>query len=95
MTGRVLSCMATNDVPEDTKVNESGMVTIPADIRRRLDVERGDKLRWDITDDDELTVSIVRQRYGAFADDDLKDGLGGDSDTHDLAGYESEFAEDI
>jgi antitoxin PrlF len=87
--------MATNDVPEDTKVNEGGMVTIPADIRRRLDVERGDKLRWNITDDDELTVSIVRQRYGAFADDCLKDDLGGDSDTHDLAGYESEFAEDI
>jgi antitoxin PrlF len=87
--------MAANDIPEETKVNDRGMVTIPADIRHRLDVDGGDKLRWDITDEGELTVSIVRQRYGAFTDDDMKADLGGDSDTHDFAGYEPEFAEDI
>jgi AbrB family looped-hinge helix DNA binding protein len=48
-------------------VNESGGVTVPAEIRDRLDIEPGDKLRWRV-DDDELGVSVVRQRYGAFDD---------------------------
>ncbi len=76
-------------------VNDRGTVTVPAAIRRRLDIEAGDELRWGTTDDGELTVEIVRQRYGAFTDDTLKADLGGDSlETHDLAGYESEFVED-
>lgn len=85
--------MSTNDAGE-TKVNDKGMVTIPAGIRRRLDIDGGDKLRWDVTDEGELTVRVVRQRYGAFADDSLKADLGSDSDTYDLAGYEPEFPED-
>jgi hypothetical protein len=42
-------------------------------------------------------VEIVRQRYGAFEDDDLKAPMGGDSrETHDLAGHEEDpaFSED-
>ncbi|MFC7188692.1 AbrB/MazE/SpoVT family DNA-binding domain-containing protein [Halocatena marina] len=42
--------MSTNDAGE-TKVNDKGMVTIPAGIRRRLDIDGGDKLRWDVTDE--------------------------------------------
>ena len=38
---------------------------------------------------------LSRLRYGAFTDDDLKTDLGGDRDAHDLAGYESEFGEDV
>lgn len=89
--------MATEDAPEETTVSDRGMVTIPASFRRRLDIEAGDKLRWDIDDEGNLVVEVVRQRYGAFEDDDLKAPLGGDGlETHDLAGHEEDpaFAED-
>jgi antitoxin PrlF len=89
--------MATEDAPEETKVSERGMVTIPASLRRRLDIEPGDKLRWDVDEDGNLSVEIVRQRYGAFEDDDLKAPMGGDAlETHDLAGHEEDpaFGED-
>ena len=82
--------MATEEAAEQTKVNERGMVTIPADLRRRLDIEPGDTLRWSVTEDDELTVEVVRQRYGAF-DDAPTAPMGGDGlETHDLAGYEDD-----
>ena len=89
--------MAANSPPEETKVSDQGMVTIPAALRRRLDIEAGDKLRWTVTDSGDLTVEVVRQRYGAFEDDDLQASMGGDSlETHDLAGYEDDpaFTED-
>jgi AbrB family looped-hinge helix DNA binding protein len=89
--------MATGDVPEETKVSDRGMVTIPAVLRRRLDIEAGDKLRWDVDEDGTLSAEVVRQRYGAFDDDDLKAPMGGDGlETHDIAGHEddSAFAED-
>lgn len=53
---------------DETTVNESGGVTVPAEIRDRLDIEAGDKLRWEITDDGRLSVTVVRQRFGAFDD---------------------------
>lgn len=78
---------------EETKVSDRGMVTIPASLRRRLDIESGDKLRWDVDEDGNLSVEIVRQRYGAFDDDELKAPLGGDSqETHDVAGHEADPA---
>jgi AbrB family looped-hinge helix DNA binding protein len=89
--------MATEDAPEETKVSDRGMVTIPASLRRRLDIEAGDKLRWDVDGEGNLSVEIVRQRYGAFDGDDLKAPMGGDGlETHDLAGYEEDpaFTED-
>lgn len=89
--------MAADDVPEETTVSDRGMVTIPASLRRRLDIEPGDKLRWSTDDAGNLSVEVVRQRYGAFDDDDLKAPMGGDSlETHDLAGNEDEpaFVED-
>jgi hypothetical protein len=33
------------DAPEETTVSDRGMVTIPASLRRHLDIEAGDKLR--------------------------------------------------
>ncbi|MFD1585606.1 AbrB/MazE/SpoVT family DNA-binding domain-containing protein [Halorientalis brevis] len=89
--------MATEDTPEETKVSERGMVTIPAALRRRLDIEAGDKLRWDTDEEGNLSIEIVRQRYGAFEDDDLKASMGGDGlETHDLTGNEDDpaFPED-
>ena len=58
--------MATDSTPEETKVSDRGMVTIPASLRRRLDIEPGDKLRWDTADDGTLSVKVIKQRYGAF-----------------------------
>jgi len=89
--------MATENGFEETTVSDRGMVTIPASLRRRLDIEPGDKIRWDVDEDGDLSVEVVRQRYGAFEDDDLKAPMGGDGlETHDLAGHEedSSFTED-
>ena len=84
--------MATEGAPEETTVSDRGMVTIPADLRRRLDIEPGDKLRWKINEEGNLTVEVVKQRYGAF-DDFEPVPIGGDgSETHDLAGHEDDPA---
>lgn len=81
--------MATDASTEQTTVSERGMATIPATIRRRLDIEAGDKLHWTVTDEGDLRVAVVQQRYGAFSDDTLQADLGGDSvETHDRAGGE-------
>jgi len=88
--------MATEEAPEETKVSDRGMVTIPASLRRRLDIEAGDKLRWAVDDEGNLSVEVVKQRYGAF-DDFEPVSMGGDGlETHDLAGYEDDpaFSED-
>ncbi|PSQ55209.1 AbrB family transcriptional regulator [Halobacteriales archaeon SW_8_68_21] len=89
--------MATEEAPEETTVSDRGMVTIPARLRRRLDIEPGDKLRWETDEEGNLSVEVVKQRYGAFADDDMMAPMGGDGlDTHDLAAKEEDpaFAED-
>jgi len=51
--------MATNEGPEETTVSDRGMVTIPAALRRRLDIEPGDKLRWTTDAAGSLSVEIV------------------------------------
>jgi antitoxin PrlF len=60
--------MATDEGPEETQVSDRGMVTIPADLRRRLDIKPGDKLRWTTDTDGELSVEIIHQREGVFDD---------------------------
>ena len=76
---------ATENAPVETKVSDRGMVTIPASLRRRLDIEPGDKLRWSVDEEGALSVEVVKQRHGAFDGDDLKADLGGDGlTTHDL-----------
>lgn len=80
--------MAAQDPPEETKVSDRGMVTIPAPLRDRLDIEAGDKLRWEIDEEGTISIEVVKQRYGAF-DDFEPVSMGGDgSDTHDLARHE-------
>lgn len=88
--------MATEDVPDETTVSDRGMVTIPAEIRRRLDIEEGDKLRWTVDNEARLTVEVVHQRYGVFDDFEAVEMAGDASKTHDLSGYEEDpaFAED-
>lgn len=60
--------MATNHATDETTVNDSFAVTIPADIRQQLDLEPGDKIRWAVDESGDLSVEIVKQRYGAFDD---------------------------
>jgi AbrB family looped-hinge helix DNA binding protein len=53
---------------DETTVTDRGGSVIPAALRERLDIEPGDKLRWELDDDDTLRVTVVRQRPGAFTD---------------------------
>ncbi|WP_226010930.1 AbrB/MazE/SpoVT family DNA-binding domain-containing protein [Halomicrobium salinisoli] len=79
-----------------TTIGDGGKVRIPASIRDRLDIESGDKLRWSIDEEGDLSVEVRRQRYGVF-DDFEGVPMGGDGlETHDLAGYEDDpaFSED-
>jgi antitoxin PrlF len=55
---------------EETAVTERWGVTIPAAIREELDIEPGDKIRWSITEDGGVDVTVVRERQGALADAD-------------------------
>ncbi len=60
--------MMTQSVEDETTINDSYSVTVPAAVRRAADIESGDKLRWQVDDDGALSVEIVKQRYGAFSE---------------------------
>lgn len=60
--------MAVEDAPEETKVSDRRMVTIPAEIRRHLGIDASDKLRWNVIEEETLVVEIVHQRDGVFDD---------------------------
>lgn len=62
-----------NEVEDETTVNESFSVTVPAAVRRAAGVEAGDKVRWSVDEDGSLSVELVKQRYGAFSDLDPVD----------------------
>jgi AbrB family looped-hinge helix DNA binding protein len=78
--------MATEEAPEETTVSDRGMVTIPASLRRRLDIEPGDKLRWTTDEEGALAVEVVHQREGVF--DDFEPVDAGETDAVEV---ESEF----
>lgn len=63
-----LTDMASEEAADETTVNERHAVTIPSAIRRRLDIEPGDKVRWTVTEAGELSVEVTRNRHGAFTD---------------------------
>jgi len=81
-----------HEIEDETTVNESFSVTVPAGVRRAARVEAGDKLRWDADDDGNLSVEVVKQRYGAFDDFEPVSMGGGGSETHDLGGHEDDPA---
>ena len=73
---------------EETTITDRGMVTNSAALRRRLDIEAGDKLRWAVDDEGELTVEVMNQRHGAVDDFEAL-FMGGDGQvSHDVAGHE-------
>jgi bifunctional DNA-binding transcriptional regulator/antitoxin component of YhaV-PrlF toxin-antitoxin module len=55
-------------VEDETTVNDSYSVTVPAAVRRELDIEAGDKIRWCVDESGSLSVEVVTQRYGAFSE---------------------------
>lgn len=69
--------MSSDGVDSESKVS-GNQANIPARIRRELDIDDGDKLRWHIEDDGTLRVHVVQQRNGTF--DDF-DGYDGDEET--------------
>lgn len=55
------------EAEDETTVNESYSVTVPAAVRRAAGVEAGDKLRWHVDEDGSISVRLVKQQYGAFS----------------------------
>ena len=83
--------MSNESVDSESKVS-GNQANIPARIRRELDIDDGDRLRWHLEDDGTLRVQVVQQRSGTFGD---FDGYGGDDDTdvtvdHDAWGVDVE-----
>lgn len=68
--------MSSDRVDAESTVS-GNQANIPAQIRRELDIDDGDQLRW-LLDDDTVRVEVVRQRAGTFAS---FDGYEGSKDT--------------
>ena len=91
MTGELVPLyMSSEGVDSESKVS-GNQANIPARIRRKLDIDDGDTLRWHIEDDGTLRVRVVQQRSGTFGDFDGYDGgqvTDAESD-HDTWGVDS------
>lgn len=62
----------------ESKVS-GNQANIPAYVRRELDIEDGDRLRWRFTEDGTLSVEVVHRREGTFDDfEGYEGGPGGD-----------------
>jgi len=83
--------MSSEGVDSESKVS-GNQANIPARIRRKLDIDDGDTLRWHIEEDDTLSVRVVQQRNGTFSD---FEGYDGERETnvttdHDAWGVDAE-----
>jgi len=56
--------MRGHDVVSETTV-AGGRTVIPARVRRKLDVEDGDRIRWQV-DENRLRVTVIRERERTF-----------------------------
>jgi len=65
--------MSSEGVDSESKVS-GNQANIPAHIRRELDIDDGDKLRWRVAEDGTLRVEVVQQRTGPFRDFEGYDG---------------------
>ncbi|MDB2272279.1 AbrB/MazE/SpoVT family DNA-binding domain-containing protein [Halorubrum ezzemoulense] len=82
--------MSSEGVDSESKVS-GNQANIPAHIRRELDIDDGDKLRWRVEEDGTLRVEVVQRRTGTFSD---FEGYDGDQETdvtadHDAWGVET------
>ena len=69
--------MSSDSVDSESKVS-GNQANIPARIRRELDIDDGDTLRWRIEDEEEIRVQVIHQRDGTFG---AFEGYDGDQDT--------------
>lgn len=65
--------MSSDRVDAESKVS-GNQANIPARIRRELDIDDGDYLRWRMDEDGTISVEVVPQREGTFDDFDGYDG---------------------
>lgn len=76
------------EAEDETTVNDSYSVTVPAAIREEADIESGDKIRWTVDEEGTVSIEVVKQRVGVF-DDFEPVPMGGDGGTaHDKTGTE-------
>ncbi|WP_049899788.1 AbrB/MazE/SpoVT family DNA-binding domain-containing protein [Natrinema sp. J7-1] len=77
--------MSTDRVDAESKVS-GNQANIPARIRRRLGIDDGDRLRWNVEDDGAVRVEVVPRRGGSFAD---FTGYDGDEETDATTGHDA------
>jgi len=77
--------MSSESVDSESKVS-GNQANIPARIRRELDIDDGDKLRWTIEDDGTIRVRVVQQQNGTFSE---FDGYDGDDETDVTAEHDA------
>lgn len=67
--------VAVNSDRIDAESEVSGNRTnVPVRIRRALDIDDGDRLRWQLEGDGSVRVAVRHQRTGTFAEYDGYDG---------------------
>jgi len=82
----VVAPVASNmSVDSESKVS-GNQANIPARIRQELDIDDGDRLRWQVEDDGTLRVEVVQQRSGTFSD---FGGYDGDEETDATAEHDA------
>lgn len=77
--------MSTNRVDAESKVS-GNQANIPAQIRRQLDIDDGDQLRWSVEDDGTMRVEVVHREEGSFAG---FTGYDGDEETDAAADHDT------
>ncbi|TKX80837.1 AbrB/MazE/SpoVT family DNA-binding domain-containing protein [Halorubrum sp. SD626R] len=82
--------MSTDRVDAESKVS-GNQANIPARIRRELDIDDGDRLRWHLEDDGTVRVQLVRQRSGTFSAFEGYDG----TDATDVASDHDAWGVDV
>ena len=83
-------CMSSESVDSESKVS-GNQANIPARIRRELDIDDGDKLRWQLQDDGTVRIYVVQRRSGTFSD---FGGYDGDDET-DVTTDHDEWGVDV
>lgn len=76
--------MSSDRVDAESKVS-GNQANIPARIRRELDIDDGDRLRWTLEESGDVRVEVVSRRSGTFAD---FEGYEGDASTDAAADHD-------
>ncbi|MDL0135246.1 AbrB/MazE/SpoVT family DNA-binding domain-containing protein, partial [Halobacterium salinarum] len=77
--------MSSDRIDAESKVS-GNQANIPARIRRELDIDDGDQLRWQLEDDGSIRVQVIQQQTGTFAN---FDGYAGEEVTDVTSNHDS------